>query len=246
MTELLAVVEDEQERDRVDRLADALAALFRAQVVPFPIGRAGGPDHVMDALASDRVLGAVLAAAAHPEAAFWEVIRRAGKPIGVVPFGAGRPVTPIVRVLVPLDDTPRAAEAVASTAERLLAGGADLVATHVFSQETVPAFWDQAAHAREPWSRGFLLRNLPCGVRVDLRHGRPADEVLADAAESDAGLILMGWAQRLEEDRARIVRLALRGTVPLLLVGTAGGPSEPEPGPFASPSPDARGSTVGP
>lgn len=246
MTELLAVVEDEQERDRVDRLADALAALFDAQVVPFAIDRQGGPDHVMDALASGRVVGAVVAAAAHPEAAFWEVIRRATKPIGVVPFGAGPLVTPIVRVLVPLDDTPRAAEAVAATADRLLAGGADLVATHVFSPETVPAFWDQAAHAREPWTRGFLLRNLPTGVHVDLRHGRPADEVLAGAVESDAGLILMGWAQRLEEDRARIVRLALRGTVPVLLVGATGGPSEPEPGTLDSPAPGAGGRTVGP
>ena len=246
MTELLAVVEDDRERDRVQGLAEALAALLDANVVPLAIERAGGPEHVMDALASERVVGAVLAAARHPAAAFWEVIRRAGKPIGVVPFGAGRLVTPIVRVLVPLDDTPRAAETVAPTADRLLAGGADLVATHVFSPETVPAFWDQAAHAREPWSRGFLLRNLPSGVQVDLRHGRPADEVLAGAAQAQAGLILMGWAQQLDEDRAHIVRLALRGTVPVLLVGAAGGPSEDEPGTFDSPAPGLPRRTVGP
>jgi hypothetical protein len=244
MNELLAVVEDDRERDRVHRLADALGALFEAEVVPLPIRRSGGPEHVIEALTPERVVGAVLAAAAHPGAAFWEVIRRAGKPIGVVPFGAGRLTVPILRVLVPLDDTPQAAEAVAPTADRLLAGGADLVATHVFRPETVPAYWDQAAYAREPWSRGFLLRNLPSGVQVDLRHGRPAEEVLAGAADADAGLILMGWAQRLDEDRARIVRLALRGSVPVLLVGGAG-PSEDEPGSLDSPGEGARSRSVG-
>jgi hypothetical protein len=245
MGELLAVVEDDRERERVHRLADALGALFEAEVVPLPIRRLGGPEHVMEALAPERVVGAVLAAAAHPGAAFWEVIRRAGKPVGVVPLGAGRLTVPIVRVLVPLDDTPQAAEAVAPLADRLLAGGADLVATHVFSPETVPAFWDQAAHAREPWTRGFLLRNLPAGVQVDLRHGRPAEEVLAGAADADAGLILMGWAQRLDEDRARIVRLALHGSVPVLLVGGAG-PSESGPGSLDSEEHRRGHRTVGP
>jgi nucleotide-binding universal stress UspA family protein len=246
MTELIAVIEDDLERDRVHGLADSLAALLTAKVVPLTIAPRGGTERVMDALDSERVVGAVLAATARPESAFWQVIRRAGKPIGVVPFGAARLAAPILRILVPLDDTSGAAAAVAPTAARLLAGGADLVAAHVFSPATVPAFWDQAAHARDPWSREFLARNLPAGVRVDLRHGRPAEEVLAGADEADAGLILMGWAQCLDEDRAHIVRLALRGSVPVLLVGGAGGPSEPEPGTLDSPSPPVPRRTVGP
>jgi hypothetical protein len=243
MTELLAVVEDDRQRDRVHGLAEALGGLLVAEVVPLAIPRSGDPDQVLRALESEHVVGAVLAAATPPAATFWKVIRLAGKPIGVVPLAARRLVTPIRRVLVPLDDTPRAAEAVAPTAEQLLAGGADLVATHVFSPETVPAFWDQAAHAREAWSRGFLLRNLPAGVHVDLRHGRPPEEVLAGADQADAGLILMGWAQRLEQDRARIVRLALRGTVPVLLV--AAGPSGPAAEPLDSPEPERPRRTVG-
>jgi hypothetical protein len=221
MSELLAVLEEHQEPDEVLGLAAAVAALLSVKVrrLLVPASEASA-FKVLAALEEDSVNAAVLRGEPDPDALFWEVIQQSAKPVVVTPFGAADLSRPIARVLLPLDGTPETAKAVAPTARQLLAGGTAVVATHVFDKSTVPAFWDQAAHSHEPWTREFLRRNLPAGDRLNLRHGRPPEEIMAESVATGSDLILLGWSQRLAGDRAPTVRLALEGNVPLMLVGT--------------------------
>ena len=72
------------------------------------------------------------------------------------------------------------------------------------------------------WGDEFVARYCPWGigkVTVELRVGRPAEEILAVAAETGAQLIALGWSQEIDWGRAPIVREVLeRGRTPVLLV----------------------------
>lgn len=228
MNELLAVLEEHQDPDNVLRLADAVASLLSVTVRPVRITTSKwSASEVVAELAAASVGAAVLRGDPDPDAMFWGVIQQSSKPIVVTPFDGHGPSRPITRVLLPLDGTPETATAVDPTVRRLVAGGAEVLAAHVFDESTVPAFWDQAAHSHEPWTREFLLRNLPAADRLNLRSGQPPDEILAESEDTDPDLILLGWSQRLAGNRAPIVRLALEGNVPLMLVGTDTGQSKP-------------------
>lgn len=228
MSELLAVLEEHQDPDDVLMLADAVASLLSLRVRPLRIPTSeASVSAVVAEVAAASVSAAVLRGHPDPDAMFWEVIQQSRKPIVVTPFGDADLSRPIARVLLPLDGTPETAKAVNPTVGRLLASGAEVLAAHVFDASTVPAFWDQAAHSREPWTREFLLRNLPAVHRLDLRSGQPPEEILAESEDMGSDLILLGWSQRLAGDRAPIVRLALEGNVPLMLVGTETGQSKP-------------------
>jgi hypothetical protein len=220
MSEILAVLEGDKEHGAVLGLADAVAALLSVKVrllrVPPTEALAS---QVVAALAEESAAGAVVRGEVDPDAVFWDIIQQSTKPVVVTPFAAADLSRRIGRVLLPLDGSPETARAVAPLAELLLASGTDVIATHVFDESTVPAFWDQAAHAREPWTGEFLQRNLPAGDRLHLRHGRPSEEIIAASETTGSDLILLGWSQRISGDRARVVRLALEGKVPLMLVG---------------------------
>jgi hypothetical protein len=170
--------------------------------------------------ASD-VVAAVLPAGGLLAPVVRHVITTCSKPIVIVPSApaVARPLT-ISRVLLPLDGTWEAAAAVAPTAELLARAGVDLVVLHVFTEATVPRFWDQAAHARDAWEPEFLARYCPHpGVRLHLRSGSPGEHVVTVAAEERVDLIALGWSQRLDPDRAETVRQTVADTrVPVLLV----------------------------
>jgi nucleotide-binding universal stress UspA family protein len=136
-----------------------------------------------------------------------------------VPRAAAGTAGRLARVLLPLDGAPGTAAGVARLVGSALAGGAEVVALHVFEPATVPAFWDHAGHTDVEWSHEFLRRNLPREVRLDLRRGDPAHEVLAEVEREDADLVLVGWGQDLAAGRAATVREALSECpVPVLLV----------------------------
>jgi hypothetical protein len=230
---LVAVVEDGVD-EQVLAAAHALGAtLDVASVVLHP-----GADHpvadVLRALADDGVAGAALSA--HGERpVLWEVVTRARVPLLVVPRDVPGTMRSVGRVLLPLDGSALTAAAVAPMTRALLAGGAEIVAVHVFDPSTAPAFWDQPAHSHRTWTEEFLRRHDLDGVRLDLRRGGPVAEVLATVDRSGADLVLLGWGQDLGGGHAAVVREALlAATVPVLLVGTGPGtPSGPDVGPSA-------------
>lgn len=150
------------------------------------------------------------------------VIEAARKPIAVVP-PEWLPTDRISRLLVPLDSTQDSARAV----EELVCGcsdrGTEVVAVHVFAQDTVPKFWDGSRHEAEAWAREFLSRFVPVpGARAELRRGPAGQEILDVAAREQADLIVLAWSQDFSGGRAELVREVLSNSaVPVILVPLA-------------------------
>ncbi|WP_169814785.1 universal stress protein [Nocardia crassostreae] len=190
--------------------------------------------HTVPADVSDddfvRALGdpdAVLGVVAHDDRV-WDVLRRCTVPIVLVPAGTDPVQYDIDRVLVPLDGTDEAAHAVSETVRLFGAAGFEIVVLHVFDRGTVPAHWDQAAHARDAWEHEFVARYCTPyfpGVcqTLTLRSGVPGD-MIVDVAAEHADLIVLGWSRQLLLGRARTVRGAVAGaSVPVMLVPAASG-----------------------
>jgi nucleotide-binding universal stress UspA family protein len=93
---------------------------------------------------------------------------------------------------------------------------------HVHDAATLPSFTDQPQHEARAWADDFVARYCPWGigkVSVELRVGRPEDEILAAAEGTDAHLIALAWSQEIDWGRAPVVRALLeRGRIPVLLV----------------------------
>lgn len=154
----------------------------------------------------------------------WDVLARTKVPLIVVPSDRALESYALERVLVPMDGTDEAAAAVAEALQLFRTAGVEIVVLHVFDADTVPPFWDQAAHARAAWEYEFRARFAPGsgpGETLTLRNGAPADTILA-VADDEFDLIVLGWSQRLEPGHCRIVRETVAAaTVPVLLVPPA-------------------------
>jgi nucleotide-binding universal stress UspA family protein len=229
MSEILAVLDPEDHREQVLAVAAALAETLQVPVRHLVLLEEDDlttrSATVLAAIGRDKTLLSVLAGAAEVEALCWQVVTAARKPVVLVPTHPGRPVSRVSRVLLPLDGTQETAGAVTEAVELLVGAGVQLVALHVFDPHTVPAFWDQPAHTARAWSEEFLARNLADhGAELETRAGRPEREVSDAAVMLEADLLLMGWSQHVEPERAATVRAAVAdGTVPVLLVPLAAG-----------------------
>jgi nucleotide-binding universal stress UspA family protein len=149
------------------------------------------------------------------------VVQRTNKPVVAVPPGSGgRRLKPLRRVLVPLDGTMVAAQAVEDTLRQLRDRGVQLLALHVFDAERMPRFSDQPQHEVDVWEREFLARYCgQPGTRLHTRRGWAASAVLEVAATEEADLIALGWGQDLSPGKAAVVREVLgQSTVPVMLL----------------------------
>lgn len=204
---------------------ETVARLLRAEVRQLApaegLETPEGVRSVLDELADLDVVAAVVPGGAAMEATTGHVISASRKPV-VVTRGTRPTRHPLAisRVLLPLDGSPEAAAAVGPTAHLLADAGVDLVVLHVFDHVTVPRFWDQAAHARGCWEPEFRARYCPLpGVRLQLRTGVPGEQVVTVAQQERVDLIVLGWSQRLEPDRAATVRQTIReACVPVMLM----------------------------
>ena len=153
-----------------------------------------------------------------------DVIGSIAKPVVVVPPHA-RPPQRIRRVLLPLQGTAETSTAPAAALDLAADADLDVVVLHVLHEDSLPRFTDQPQHETQAWASEFLARYCPHGlksVRLELRLGRPAEQILQLAAETEADLIALGWNQELALGRARVVRSVLeRGEIPLLLIPAA-------------------------
>jgi hypothetical protein len=220
MSQMTAVLGSKHD-ETVRVAAIALATVLGLDVQWFRAPSIGEPDRVDRVVATlerDDVEVGVIGVDT-PAGGCWDVLPRVTGPLLVVPEHAVLTPGSLIRVLVPLDGRAETAASVAEMADRLLTGGAEVVAVHVFVPATVPAFWDQAAHSHASWTAEFLRRNLPAVRDLGLRRGEPAEEVLAEVAASGSDVLLLGWSQNLVEGKAQIVRKCLmHGSVPVLLV----------------------------
>lgn len=199
------------------RSAGVPIRIIEAKPLPFLIAELNEPDVLLAVVgargspADPRPTGRVATA----------IVEHAAKPVVVVaPEGATRSISPLERLLVPLDGS--AAAAAAATRVRDLFGRSPVgvVIVHVFDAKTVPQFLDRAEHDLDVWAQEFAARLGGDGpTRVDLRAGRAGDQIVAAAAGEQAGLIVLGWSQNSSEGHAAVVREVLaRSPVPVLLV----------------------------
>ena len=229
MTEVVAVAGGSDFDDQVAGTAAAVGEVVGAGVRAVSV--AGGLPAERAAARALRALGepgAVLAVLPGGELAgpVWRrVVQASAKPVILVPAAMRGRRPGIRRVLLPLDGTPQAAAAVAGPAGQFARAGVDLIALHVFDAATVPRFWDHPAHGHRAWAEEFLARNCARpGVRLELRSGGAAGQVLEVAVQEGADLIALGWARRLGKGRAATVRQTLSAAmVPVMLVPVAPG-----------------------
>ncbi|HVV37194.1 MAG TPA: universal stress protein [Acidimicrobiales bacterium] len=215
----------------VDNGGDTAAAVAVHAAVPVQHVRGDPTAAIIDAAAGADV--AVVAVGARRDATG---ARPAGHVARAVMTGAVKPVLVVApdarlptdgrfrRALLPLDGTAKTSVAVEDVVRRLTTAGVDVVAVHVFASGTVPRFWDQAGHADQSWAAEFLAR---CCVEAPdaelrLRTGDVGGAAIDVATEEAIDLVVLGWSQHLERDRAQVVRdIVGRADVAILLVPTA-------------------------
>lgn len=156
------------------------------------------------------------------------LITRVAKPVVVVPPD-GDTRAPLTRILTPLEGSTPSSDAIAAMLALAERRALDICVLHVHTPDALPPFGDQPGHEAASWEREFAARfvALPrASVRIVQRVGAAADCVLAEAADAQADLIVLGWNRDLSPGRARVVREALaHSPVPVALVGApADGP----------------------
>ncbi|HEU0245905.1 MAG TPA: universal stress protein [Gaiellaceae bacterium] len=181
-----------------------------------------------------------------------ELVLALPKPVVVVPPNA--PMRgELRRILVPLNGRGTTAAALAETLMLASRRELELIVLHVYDQASIPLFSDQRHHEVESWAQEFLRRHCPYPerVRLEVRIGIPAENVLQVAEEMNADMITLGWSQDLSPGHAAVVREVLeRSRIPVLLVPTVvevGFGKEPAGGAAAAnrPSTDERVPVLG-
>ena len=137
------------------------------------------------------------------------------------------------RILIPLDGTAEANQAVAYAADVAVRAHARLLMLHVVDQNPAvarvriaPRYSDQSHHELEAWRhefqrRGFASTHRPEALRSEavLRVGDPATVINDYANEQDCDLIVAAWGGSLSRGRAKVVRaLFSRARCPLLFL----------------------------
>ena len=145
------------------------------------------------------------------------------RPVIVVPPGID-PSARIHTVVIAMEGTAAKARSLKSAVEVAAGADLDLVVVHVDDELSIPSFSDQVAHETDAYASEFLARYLRGveKVRLELRVGVPADEILGVSQAAD--LIAVGWPQHATGDRGAVAREVLdRSRVPVLLVALGEG-----------------------
>lgn len=255
MTTILAAIDDSEAASAVLAIAAAFAdvtaatpaalhvrenggehARATAEATGIPLREATGDviDQITIAATAPDVRAVVVGARRHPEGArpaghvAFALLTCLATPLVVVPPDARSPIT-LRRMLVPLDGTMTTARRARAAIDLATTGGLDVILIHVCDEDHIPMFTDQPQHETNSFAEEFIARYAPqAAVRLELRVGPTADEVLAAAADLHADLLAIAWAQILQPGRARVVKeLLARSRVPLLLLPL--GRAEPTP-----------------
>jgi nucleotide-binding universal stress UspA family protein len=148
------------------------------------------------------------------------VLQRTATPIVVVPPDSVS-ATPrrFRRLLIPLEGSDAASQAVLDGLCPFLGDDVDLVVLHVFTPATAPRIMDRPGRDLAVLADEFLRRHCPTATGLEWRAGSVPDAVMAVAPEVDADLVVLSWAQDISPTRAAVVREVLgRSKIPVLLL----------------------------
>ena len=127
------------------------------------------------------------------------------------------------RVLLPLDGTREAADAVSATAQMVQNLGLDMIVLHCVHGAAIPRLQDHPQYDPHDRTREFIARYLePIGeARLELRVGTPGRHAVDVSQTVDADLIVLGWRRHPTPRRAQTVRSILaHSVVPVMLLPT--------------------------
>jgi len=139
------------------------------------------------------------------------------KPVVVVQPDA-QPPTQLRRVLVAMEGSPGKARALKRTIQLSADAGLEIVVVHV--DEEIPSFTDQIQHETAAYAREFLSSHVMDAprMRLELRIGVPAAQVLLAIDEFHPDLVGVGWPQADDPTRGAVAREILdRSPAPVLL-----------------------------
>ena len=117
---------------------------------------------------------------------------RTDKPVVVVPPGA-HPSPQLHTVLVAMEGSPSNARTLRRTIELSADAGLEIVVVHV--DEEIPSFTDQVQHETEAYAQEFFARHILYApqVRLELRIGVPAPQLLNAVESFHPDLVAVGW-----------------------------------------------------
>ena len=215
--EVLHVVEDENEE--LPAVAQATDAPMRTL--------SGEPIEVLSSVAAEEdVLAVVLGArdsssGPHPAGHLAMILAgQTTKPLVVVPPGS-HPPEQLHTALVAMKGTPGKARVLRRSIEISARAGLEIVVVHVQDEDSIPSFSDQVQHETEAYAQEFFARHLIGApqMRLELRIGVPAVEVLRAIESTQAELVAVGWPQTDDPNRGAVAREILdRSPIPILLM----------------------------
>ena len=142
-----------------------------------------------------------------------------------------RPIVSLRRIVVPLEGSPSASEAMRVTDEAFCGRGREIVVMHVGTADTpdepgslpAPRMIDQEQYEWSSWHEEFTMRFAACPQggrhRTVVRVGDPPAMIIAEAARLPADLIVVAWGGVTGAGRSLFVRRLLdEAPCPLLLV----------------------------
>ena len=169
---------------------------------------------------SEEGLGAVAAA----------LLARAPQTLFVLRPGL-RPIANLRRIMVPLEGSPSASEAMRVTDEAFCGRGREIVVMHVGTADMpdepgslpIPRVVDQEQYEWSSWHEEFTMRFAACPQggrhRTVVRVGDPPTMIVAEATRLPADLIVVAWGGATGAGRSLFVRRLLEESpCPLLLV----------------------------
>jgi nucleotide-binding universal stress UspA family protein len=209
---------------------DAETARLAAASADVPLHECRGDpvDRIVASIDERQVTAAVLGSHAHgirrglghvPLA----VASRTSRPVVVVQ-PAWTPERGLRRLLVVVNGRAGAAGYVERAGAFVRDLGLPAVAVHVADDASLPSFDDQVQYETEEFANEFekrYLAHLP-GTTLELRVGRPADEIGAVVDECSADLVVIGWPDEPGSRREAVEEVLERGRVPTVVLRIPG------------------------
>ena len=226
---VLAVAAPGHAGDAVRSVAKAFAgaqhaALDERLASPPLLARGSGAARraVVQAARAEHVTGIVVDAPTGDPAIAMRLAAAIAQPVVFVPRATRLPFA-LGRVLIPLDGSRQAIEAVAEAARIVRDTGADVIVLHCLHGGAVPLFEDHPQYEAGDWAREFTARFSGAfgEATLEVREGPPAEHAVDVCESVAADLIVLGWSRRPAPTRARTVRAILRrSAVPVMLLPT--------------------------
>jgi nucleotide-binding universal stress UspA family protein len=145
-----------------------------------------------------------------------------------------RPLTTLRRLLVPLEGSPSASEAMRRADDAFCTRGREIVMLHVVTSDLpgergsypAPRIVDQEHYEWSAWQEEFCMRFSQCPEggrhRVCVRVGDPAQTIAEEAAADGAELIVLSWSGSFAGGHGAVVKKLLETAPCPVLVVAAG------------------------